>query len=726
MCDLFFSQKMTRFSAPFLMATVIAVLAGCSANTTGTSTGGTTPPPVVPPVPAPSLTVALVSNSISTGTSTIVNATVKDAAGAAVPFIVVTFSTDPAMGTMTPSNGTALTDASGVASITLIGGATLGATTIKATAQVGTTVVTGSSGYTVGAVAVIISPPVFGANPLSAFGTTSVTVTVSGGGAGALIVNFSSVCSSTGKAFLSTGIATVPAVPATVPPTQTATASYRDNGCAATDTIIATISGGLATNNATLVVTPPTTGSIQYVSSVPSNISLKGTGGIEVSNVTFKVLDTGGSPLSGKLVTFGLTTTLGGITLTPNTGVPPFATSTATSGSDGTVVAHVNSGTFSTPVRVNATTTGAGGVILTTQSSQLTITTGIPDQFGFSLAATQWNIEGWTVDGTTSVLTVRLADHFKNPVPDNTAVNFTAQAGKVAGSCTTVDSGCTVLYTSQGTRPLNGRVALLAYAVGEETFTDLNGNGWADVALVAPVTKNEMIDPNGKSTDMPEAFVDYKEDGIFDKTVEPYIDFNGDGVYTAADNKFSGVLCDDINTGRSSAGSCATSHLINVRQNAEMVLSSSVANITINGGIDPIVVPPCDDGTAPLPAHIPLGNVPATFIVTVVDVNGNAMPAGTTVAFTTDNGIISSAPIYIVPSTSACRSSYSGCPSSAGLATFGDIPVTMKSDAIFDTGASPICKNTNPSGTFTVTVTTPSNPAIPTQTKTIMTATVTD
>lgn len=700
MQNLFFSQKISSFSLSFLLAAALAILAGCGAGT-----------PDAPASTVPSLTITLTNSgvpvtSITSGTPATVKATLKDASGAAVIGAVVTFSTDTTLATIAPT-ATALTDSTGVATVTLSPATVTatGATTITATSQVGTTALTGTIGYSVGGAVVTISNPVFGvgAAPLSAFGTTSVAVTVSSGGVPVTTpqtVTFSSPCASGGKAVLSASVVTVNGI---------ATGSYRDNGCAGTDSVTASVSG-IASSLATLTITAPTTGSIQYVSSVPANLSLKGTGGTETAQVTFKVLDSGGSPLSGKTVTFGLSTTVGGITLTPG--------GTATSDASGLVVTNVNAGTVSTPVRVTATTTGAAGVSLTTQSSQLTITTGIPDQFGFSLAATKWNIEGLGVDGATSVLSVHMADHFKNPVPDGTAVVFTAEAGSVVATCSTVAGACSVLYTSQGTRPPNGRVAVLAYAVGEETFTDSNGNGWADLS------PNEMVDPYGNPTDLPEAFVDYNGDGIRDAydlagTLEPFIDFNNDGIYNLADGKFSGVLCDDVTAGRSSPGTCSTSHTIHVRQSGVVVLSSSTANVTINSG-SAITIPPCD---------LVNGNVPKTFKVTVVDVNGNAMPAGTMVAFATTNGTITSAASYIVPNSIGCRTGYAGCPASAGLATFGDIPVTMQSDAVFTVVTAPApntCTNSSPSGTFTVTVTTPSNPAAPATTVSTASATVTD
>lgn len=720
MQNLFFRKTYSILST-FLLAATFALLTACgnggasgASGTTTTGGGGTATTGgggTTTATAAASLILVLTDpvsgatvTGISNGTSAKINATLTDANGAALANTVVSFSTTSTMATMTPSSGTALTNSAGVATITLTGGATAGATTITATSQVATTAVSGTIGYSVGAANVTITNPGFGVGvaSLSAFGTTSVTVTVSSGGVpvtSSQTVTFSSPCASSGKAVLSTSAVTVSGV---------ATGSYRDNGCAGTDIVTASVSG-ITSSSATLTVIAPTTGSIQYVSSVPTNISLKGTGSTEVSQVKFKVLDTGGNPLSGKVVTFGLSTTVGGIILTPNTGTP-FTTGTATSDANGLVVTNVNAGTVSTPVRVTATTTGAGGVSLTTQSSQLTITTGIPDQFGISLVATTHNIEGWNYDGTTSVLTVRLADHFKNPVPDGTAVVFTAEAGTVVGSCSTVGGACSANYISSGGRPTNGRATVLAYAVGEETFTDVNGSGWADLAS-GMTPANEMIDPNGNSTDLPEAFVDYNENGVLNAG-EPFIDFNQNGIYDSADGKFSGVLCDDITTGRSSAGTCSTVHTIHVRRSQVMVLSSSYANITINGGVSPVAVTPC---------NVTTGNTPFTFNVTVVDVNGNAMPAGTTVAFTKDNGTITSDASYIVPDTIGCRTG-GGCPVSAGSATFGDIPVTMKSDATFTfvSGGTNTCSNSTPSGTFTVKVTSPKGLV------TTATATITD
>jgi hypothetical protein len=651
---------------------------------------------------APSLALSLVNtlgvavNTVTTAAPVTAKAVVLNANGAVVPNAVVTFSTNAAMVTMNPVGGTALTDATGTASIQLlpVTNSTGGATTITASTQVAAVPVTGSTGFAIGASILTLGAPTFGAvMPLSAFGTTSVSVTVLSGGVAVTTpqtVNFTSTCATTGKAVLSTGVTTVAGV---------AIASYRDNGCAGSDVVTATV--GIANSSATLAVNAPAVGSIQFVSATPTNISLKGSGGTPTSAVIFKVVDAGGNPLSGKTVTLGLSTTVGGLSLASATGV------TDTSGQ---VVATVNAGTFSTPVRVTASTpSSVVGQTLSTQSSQLSITTGIPDQFGFSMSATQHNIEGFSYDGTTTTLTARLADHFKNPPPDGTTVNFTSEAGSIVGTCNTVAGACSAMLTSQGIRPTNGRVSVLSYAVGEESFIDMNGNGLADLAttFVSPtnLTGNEMFDINNVTTDLPEAYVDYNENGLHDAN-EPFIDFNRNALYDVADGKYSGVLCDNTiaaPTG-SSAGTCATAKTLTVSASQVIVFSGSnpVITLPVSPIALPIALPICTAGGP---------GAPASFVFSVVDVNGNAMPVGTTISVATTNGIITSASSFVVADTAGCRAGYAGCPVSAGSPTFQDYAVLMKSDAVWTApaGATPAsCNNANgSSGTVSVTVTTP-------------------
>jgi len=662
-----------------------------------------------------------VRTSISTSSPALLTATVTDSSGAPVPNTLVSFTAaDPLYGVFAGGSNTALTDSSGVASLILTTPNTSGgASTVSASATVAGTTVQASLNFAVGGTTLSLSAiTVAPAGALSAYGTASISVNVLSNNtpiSTPMTVNFSSACVSSGKATLTPSVTTV---------NGTATASYLDNGCGNSDSITATLAGG-PTVYGNLTVLPPNVGSIQFVSVVPAIIALKGTGGTgrsESATVTFRVLDTAGNPKGGVPVTFDLSSRQGGLSLgsdviTNNVITPGSVNSDPATGN---AVTTVQSGNVSTAVLVTATAPGLNGATLSSVSDTLIVSTGIASQDNFSLGASAHNIEGWNIDGTTTTLTVSAADHFHNPVPDGTAVAFTSDGGAVLPGCTTVGGKCTSVLTSQALRPSNGRVMVLARATGEEAFTDLNGDGVVN-------TLAEMVDTNGYSTDMGDAFVDINENGVRD-TNEPFFDFNRNGYYTApkclvenpppaqpplcpalptpaqdpqedvshpSDGLYRGLLCDGDPL------VCSTQKSIDVRASQVIVFSTSTANITINGGITPIALPHVNACTTPLVA------TPKTFPVTVVDLHGNAMPAGTTVAFSTTNGIIDSAASYTVPDTIGCRAGNDPngvayvCPAHAGSANFGDIPVTMHSDACLpsDQGSS---------GTLTVKVTSPS------------------
>lgn len=470
-----------------------------------------------------------------------------------------------------------------------------------------------------------------GVSPLSAGGSTSITANLVDQN-GSLYttdvdVTFSSQCAGLGTATLTSPVTTT---------NGTAISTYVAKGCSGNDTITAsaTVDNTVLTATATINVLAPTLGSIQFVSATPETIALKGTGGAGLSStstVVFQVFDTTGGPAANQDIDFALNTTVGGLALSPATG------KTDVSGKVQTVV---EGGTVHTPVRVTATIAGTTPTI-STQSDQLTVTTGIPDQDSFSLSASKFNPEAWSYDGETVDITARLADRFNNPVPDGTAVTFTAEGGAIVGSCTTTDGGCTVTWTSQnprpcgqvigdptlqadpvlnscvtgsgtnanvpqtGTAPLGqpygGRVTILATAVGEESFVDVNGNG--------------VFDDGDTFEDLPEAYRDDNENNSRDSN-EPFVDFNENAAYDAADGLFNGILCEDSTR-------CSSTKTINVRQSLLLVMSGSAAAIDIS------------------PASVNIANGGSTTVtVTVSDMHNQPLPEGTTVDISTTQGSI--------------------------------------------------------------------------------------
>ncbi len=88
--------------------------------------------------------------SLDRNNSAIIIVTLRAANGDAIPNVIITFDADLAI---IPGDGTALTDSSGVARITVVGGEVLGAGSVRATATVADgEIITASFGYAVGGI----------------------------------------------------------------------------------------------------------------------------------------------------------------------------------------------------------------------------------------------------------------------------------------------------------------------------------------------------------------------------------------------------------------------------------------------------------------------------------------------------------------------------------------------------------------------------------------------
>lgn len=639
--------------------------------------------------PVASLTVTTDTPTILSDGSTTANITAlaRDASNNLVPNVPVTFSATS--GGIAAINST--TDASGAAKAVLstAGDTTLRTITVTAkvnalTATVPVQVVAGTGtvnvqmgsgtgvNFTPGTIAV--SSPT-----LSAGGSTSLQVVLQQSD-GTLYtqsatISFSSVCAAQNLASLTPSVTTTTGI---------AVATYSASGCSGADTITATSTIGAhsLSASATVTVAPASIGSIRFVSATPTLIALQGLGSAslpESSTVIFKVLDQSGAPRPGATVNFTLNTQVGGVAL---------VNTTANSDVNGAVQTIVQSGTVATPVRVTAVVQGISPAI-STQSSQLTISTGIPQQASFSLAVACHNVEAWSIDGKQVAVTARLSDRFNNPVPDGTAVSFHTEGGQIDNSCVTQivsgNSSCAVNWTSQNPRPAQdpalpfcvisgppagpwtipaagtcdrpGRSSLLAIAIGEESFTDLNGNG--------------TFDPGEPFVDQGERFEDDNENGTYGAG-EYFYDFNNDHVRNAPDGFFNGVLCNDparCNPAAKSTGIGA--------QNLIILSDGAPAGM--------LPVP----GTQ-LP-NLPAGGT-AGYLFLIADLNNNPLPAGTTVSagLSGATGTTLSAPtIYTIPcATDPTTYAFVVSAGTAAVGATGLLTVTITSPSGLVTVAS--------------------------------------
>ena len=618
--------------------------ASCGNNTTGGGTGGTT-------TSTPTVSVVILDGSGAATTtlpssgSVTVKATVKSAAGVPVSGVVVTFTTEPSLGIFNPASGTALTNDSGVASIQMSAAAlnAAGAAAVNAAATVASTAVSGGATYQVGAANLTLTNFTISKTEIDAYGTSTVSVTVNVNGSPSsapLTVGLSSGCATSGKATLASSVQTINGV---------ATATYTDKGCNSTDTI--TVSVLDKSVSGTIKSAGPAPANIQFVAATPGTIALKGTAGlVDVSTVTFKVVDATGNAVPSANVDFYLSNWTGGIKLDDKSKTEVDAL-TSTLGkvrkqtaADGTVSVTVQAGSNPASVWVLAKLKDS---TLETQSSKLVISTGLPTQDRFSLSVGTHNIEGWHYDGVQTALTVLAFDRVGNPVPNGTTVNFVTEGAGVSpspGVCSIQDGTCTVQFVSGERRPqgesvgvclnasgvqvpstdagkidstcvYSGRVTVLAYANGEESFDDTDGDN-----LYKPATENHRR--------LGDAYVDNNEDGVW-TSPEQYFPFAG-----SIDNANTGASCptDYVRYGnaKSKADTCNTTWgQAQVRRDQVIVLSgNAIHNIyatSLNSYMDSgqVYVGDTFGGAAG-------GSCSASFTVRISDLNNNVLPAGTT------------------------------------------------------------------------------------------------
>ena len=426
-----------------------------------------------------------------------------------------------------------------------------------------------------------------------------------------------------------------------------AQATFEDVSCAGVsgtdDVIIASVTVNDVTNtaDAEIEITGEQLGSIEFVSAEPTSIVLKGTGGQgkqETSTLTFKVKSNLGNDLAQQQVDFSLDTAVGGISLSKISGL---------TNSQGLIATQVSAGTVPTVVRVTAKATmevDGNNIDVQTQSDLLSINTGLPEQRSMTLSASLFNPEADQYNGETSVITAQLADNFNNPVPDGTTVNFTTEGGVIEPSCTTTNGACSVTWTSANPRVDDHRITILATALGHESFFDTNGNNSFDSAdgdaIVDANTSSgfgrHSAEPSG-FIDMSEAWRDDNENRLHD-TGETFLDYDESGTFSSPDEKFNGPQC--IESACADEGNRA----IHVRKSLMLAMSGSFANYTLS---DNGTTFEDSDGTSNPVSSIADGGS-QMFTFTFSDTANEVMPLGTIATVSASAGLLQGVTSYTV------------------------------------------------------------------------------
>jgi len=572
------------------LALSLMACGGGGGSAGGATNGGTTGGTGTPVTKSPSITLTIVdasgsvvsTNSIGSGAVFYAKVVVTNAASAAVANKLVSFSTDAAVATLAQSS--ALTDTNGVAKVQI--SPTSVTTSSAGSLQVSTTVdavaLSTSLDYQTAAANVSLRNMAVANSTINALQTTAVTVeglvNSALAGSGAVAVNFSAACGTFSPASASTnsvGIAST---------TYEAAAS-----CSGPVTLTAQATGATAVTTMVTVNSARATNVVFSSATVPLMVSSAATGGLKQSTLRYQVLDSVSTGMSGQNVNIslgaaainaGVTFSVGGVASTSNQVV--------TTDGSGYASVTVSSGSLPTPVVVTAAL--VSDVTISASSYGVAVTSGRATQNAASLSATKLSIEAYRVDGINTTLTMRIADRQGNPVPSGAIVNFVTGYGLVQGSCS-IDaaSQCQVTYTSQGTiRGYNnlGRVAILAYMDGEESFLDTNGDN---------------IWQSGETFyDVGFLYRDDNEDGTYSSSSEQSYPGGATGSIACSVYGYPSIVntCD---------GTWSSS--VRVRKQITIALATSDALIAL----------------------VPKSRTLAGFTVLVTDKNGNAMPTGTTV-----------------------------------------------------------------------------------------------
>lgn len=185
----------------------------------------------------------------------------------------------------------------------------------------------------------------------------------------------------------------------------------------------------------------------------------------------------------------------------------------------------------------------------TPNTSSIPTNTGIVSFKNFSILAEEprpkvIDPETGIFTKTDVVMTAFVADRYNSTLTDAHTIHFRTEYGVLdPSSCVTENGFCTVTWRAIK-RPVPGgpgddmKVTIVAYTIGEESFTDANGNNIFDNA------------DGNQFTDLEEPYIDANENGVFDAGDGVIDVVNGNdtsganGVHDIGDGFFNGNGCD--------------------------------------------------------------------------------------------------------------------------------------------------------------------------------------
>ncbi|MBI5067842.1 MAG: hypothetical protein HZB56_06340 [Deltaproteobacteria bacterium] len=456
-----------------------------------------------------------------------------------------------------------------------------------------------------------------------------------------------------------------------------ATSATTGNDGTATVTLTAAASAGVATISAAMTsapsvsagttVTMPALGAFQVVLTQYPVMGVRYSGYREANQITFQALDNGGQAYpSGLQVAFSherLGDSYLGIAPDCLAGPPASCVATGVTDATGRVAVVLNSGRVAGVVSVSATAT-AGGATASGSAANLPIIGAKASGSHITVDCGRKNVPALTNDDCTNsqwvenvTCTATFADRFNNVLGVATLVTFASEAGAAGQPATTPAYDPTKAPTSQGNlgiatniirvnggklprdvppfagerwvahdldgcgngsnlvhNPRDGLVTIIATALGEEGFVDLNGNG--------------QFDAGEPFIDMGEPYVDDNDNGRWDLG-ETFIDTNGNGTYDGPDGQWE-----------ASKVIWAETRVVYTGYLEQVVTTGNALSRFYSSGD---AVPDPTAGSTFTVTSAPGSNTTEAHPVGVMDGNLNPLTSTTTFAFSTANGKVTAA-----------------------------------------------------------------------------------
>ena len=513
-------KKLMNFWMCCLISLTLAACGGGGGNASGSLSSNV----VTNPIALPKIILTIVDsggkqvsgNSIGNSQNYYAYSTVVDSTSTAVENALVNFSvSDTKVATLL--NSSALTGKTGVAKVQIKPvNYSSGTAVLTATTVVGSTTVTTILNLQTAASNVTFTKMAASNSSISAFQNTGVTVTSAIDGvlatAGAVSANFTASCgtfSPTAAYSNSSGVIT---------------STYQPGGsCAGDVTLTATAVGSSASQTTKITVAAAKASSVNFVdASVPLLVSKSVGGKYSQSKLTFQVLDSGGTgiktlKLLAKLSPVSIS---GGIKFDDGTAAGTTDDQTITTIDDGTASVTVLAGDLFTSVLVTASLFDDSSKYAT--SYGVAVTSGRATQNRLSISAESLSMESWDRDSVINNINIIVSDRLGNPLPKGTVVNFVTLHGLLGGgltrgTCTLSESSrCSITYTStnSSSRPSNGRIAILAYMSGEESFDDTNGdNFWTPGEIFYPIGRPYIDADSSLSHEVGEQLIGVSDPG---------------------------------------------------------------------------------------------------------------------------------------------------------------------------------------------------------------------